>query len=335
MLPGTKSESIADTLRVPGSEPAPSTPMQPTARPLLNHLYSQDRQPSFGFTDGETASNKGAVEEMANDKEAAQEMADDKEAVQEMKDDSPPKKEPFQENKAAVKAESKETQDAKCRQDLQGAIKESNGIGKSQQTKQESNGKDKRENDEATDVSECETPDAQQPVAYDARGRPLAISAIPVQGDTKAEAPPRNDLSLSRSAIDKRLRRVFTPRTDGSFKVPARFVEEYKKKGTARKSLEKILASCGYSTDWLSGILQCLCSCYGARVASNIHCLQEEFTQELHEIAETYFEDELIIEGEFMTEQAMLNDGLTESLDFNNYFAALLLLCMCLKKPFL
>ena len=42
-------------------------------------------------------------------------------------------------------------------------------------------------------------------------------------------------------------------------------------------------------------------------------CSQEEFTQELHEIAETYFEDELLIEGEFLSEQRMLDDGLSET----------------------
>ena len=42
-----------------------------------------------------------------------------------------------------------------------------------------------------------------------------------------------------------------TPRSDGSLKVPQKFVDEWKKKGTARKSLEKILASVGYDTDGL------------------------------------------------------------------------------------
>ena len=47
------------------------------------------------------------------------------------------------------------------------------------------------------------------------------------------------------------MRRVMTPRSDGSLKVPQKFVDEWKKKGTARKSLEKILASVGYDTDGL------------------------------------------------------------------------------------
>ena len=41
---------------------------------------------------------------------------------------------------------------------------------------------------------------------------------------------------------------------------------------------------------------------------------QEVFVQELHEIVETYFEEELVIEGEFVTEQTMLGWGYSECL---------------------
>ena len=79
----------------------------------------------------------------------------------------------------------------------------------------------------------------------------VSTDAIPLLGDKKAPEPPKNEPSLSPSAIDKRMRRVMTPRSDGSLKVPQKFVDEWKKKGTARKSLEKILASVGYDTDGL------------------------------------------------------------------------------------
>ena len=78
---------------------------------------------------------------------------------------------------------------------------------------------------------------------------PTDPHAIPVLGDQSAPEPPKDQPSLSPSAIDKRMRRVMNARADGSYKVPSRFVDEWKKRGTARKSLEKILASVGYDPD--------------------------------------------------------------------------------------
>ena len=79
----------------------------------------------------------------------------------------------------------------------------------------------------------------------DGGGAP-ALEAIPSLEDKNAERPPDDRPSLTEGAIDRRMRRVFTAKADGTFKVPAKFVEEFRKKGPARKSLEKILASCGY-----------------------------------------------------------------------------------------
>ena len=42
--------------------------------------------------------------------------------------------------------------------------------------------------------------------------------------------------------------------------------------------------------------------------------LQEVFTQELHEIVETYFEEEIVIEGEYATEETMKQWGFSEHL---------------------
>ena len=70
------------------------------------------------------------------------------------------------------------------------------------------------------------------------------LEDIPLEGEVAT--PPKNTPSLTQSAIDKRLRRAATPRADGSYKIPVRFVEMFRKKGAERKSLESILASCGY-----------------------------------------------------------------------------------------
>ena len=68
-------------------------------------------------------------------------------------------------------------------------------------------------------------------------------------GDAKAVAPPKHEPSLSPGAIDRRFRRVFEAKADGTFKVPQRFVDDFKRKGSSRKNLQAILASCGYEPD--------------------------------------------------------------------------------------
>ena len=45
--------------------------------------------------------------------------------------------------------------------------------------------------------------------------------------------------------------------------------------------------------------------------------MQEAFIQELEEIQESYFEDELIVEGEYVTESTMFSWGYTEQLASN------------------
>ena len=74
---------------------------------------------------------------------------------------------------------------------------------------------------------------------------------IPVLGDQHAPQPPKHEPSLTPGAIDRRMRRVFTPHADGTCKVPQKFVDQWKQRGKARKSLEAIMASCGYSADML------------------------------------------------------------------------------------
>ena len=72
---------------------------------------------------------------------------------------------------------------------------------------------------------------------------------VPHLSDNNAPAPEKSQPSLSPGAIDKRLRRVMTPRTNGTFKVPEKFVQQWRKGGAQRKTLESILASCGYDVD--------------------------------------------------------------------------------------
>lgn len=65
------------------------------------------------------------------------------------------------------------------------------------------------------------------------------------------EAP---GMSLSKDAIDKRLRRVFTPRADGTFQVSEEFVKQYMAKGASREALLVMFEKCDYKPDWCLGI---------------------------------------------------------------------------------
>lgn len=57
--------------------------------------------------------------------------------------------------------------------------------------------------------------------------------------------------ALSQSAIDKRLRRIFTPRADGTFLVSADFVRQYQQKGQDRDKLLVMFEKCNYDPDWV------------------------------------------------------------------------------------
>ncbi|CAE7267403.1 unnamed protein product [Symbiodinium sp. CCMP2592] len=118
-------------------------------------------------------------------------------------------------------------------------------------------------------------------------GDAASMLNIPDLCDKQAPSPPPSEMSLSDGAIDRRMRRVFTARVDGTVKVPQKFVDQWRKRGDARKSLQKIFASCGYNP--------------------------EAFIQELEEIHETYEEDELTIEGEYTSEATMREWGWSET----------------------
>ena len=104
----------------------------------------------------------------------------------------------------------------------------------------------------------CEDSVSKETIAKDVRpphdqpkpaGPALLATQIPSIDDSVAARPARHITSLSPAAIDRRLRRVMTPKTNGELKVPERFVTQWKKGGASRKSLEAILASCGYDVD--------------------------------------------------------------------------------------
>ena len=74
-------------------------------------------------------------------------------------------------------------------------------------------------------------------------------SEVPDLLDTQAQAPKPGDVRLSSTAINSRLKRVFTPNVNGEYKVPAEIVKQWQCKRKGRKSLEQVFQSCGFSVD--------------------------------------------------------------------------------------
>ena len=71
-----------------------------------------------------------------------------------------------------------------------------------------------------------------------------------------SELPPPKQLSYS--AVDKRLRRIMTPRANGDLKVPQQVVDQWKNKNTRPKVMSMFEKS-GYQPDWVGvGSIQIL-----------------------------------------------------------------------------
>ena len=97
--------------------------------------------------------------------------------------------------------------------------------------------------------------------------------------DSNAEKPVVGVLRISQAAIDQRMRRVMTPnRRTGEFKVSKQIVDMYKSK-QGKSKLEKMFQSVGYDP--------------------------ESFITEVEMYREDLLSDELIIEGEYASEDTM------------------------------
>ena len=65
--------------------------------------------------------------------------------------------------------------------------------------------------------------------------------------------PPKEQLSPG--AVDRRLRRIMTPRASGELKVPQDMVDQWKNKGSRHK-VQSLFEKAGYNPDWGS---RCCC----------------------------------------------------------------------------
>lgn len=77
--------------------------------------------------------------------------------------------------------------------------------------------------------------------------RVTSPDAIPEIGDSTVSKPKVGVVRLSSDAIDARLRRVFRPNINGTYKVGAEIVKQKNKK--ARRNIEQLFQSCGFSPD--------------------------------------------------------------------------------------
>ena len=107
---------------------------------------------------------------------------------------------------------------------------------------------------EIPDTLVDEPPQVPPADAPDGSGTPAEAVEVPGNQGTEladednlfnADAPPP-PIFLSEQAADQRLRRIMTPKSDGSYKVPVQMVEQYKKN---KNEVKKMFERCGHDRD--------------------------------------------------------------------------------------
>ena len=228
-----RGNSFAETIRDDGSQnPCPPQALPCPGEPNLSKGWSQDRQPDFQEMDENCGALPAVKQRMLTDQ--TKEAPEAKEAADHTKE--APEKEAADHTKEAPGAEAPEHAKEAHVKEAPDHLKEAldHAAGSGDEDLIHINGlcalRDMHSDDEPATAT--------SPITD--------ISDVPQLEDKQAPVPPRNAPSLSPSAIDKRIRRTFTKRVDGSLKVPERFYQDWLKKGEARMSLLRIFASCGY-----------------------------------------------------------------------------------------
>lgn len=143
---------------------------------------------------------------------------------------------------------------------------------------------------------------------------------VPLITDTKARKPKAGELQLSKGAINARMRRIFTPLCNGKLKVSQQVMDDWHSgghKSKKRKNLEQIFQLCGYDPDhWLTlSHVVCVVS-FLVTVQFNTAPLpkcssfhaQETFIEEVEVLRQELEETEVVIDGEYVSRDHMLND---------------------------
>ncbi len=91
---------------------------------------------------------------------------------------------------------------------------------------------------------------APAPVATPCRVTVAPPDQIPELGDRTVSRPKVGVVRLSSDAIDARLRRVFRPSINGTYKVGPEILKQWQSKNKkTRRNIEQLFQSCGYSPD--------------------------------------------------------------------------------------
>ena len=152
--------------------------------------------------------------------------------------------------------------------------------------------------------------------------RSYGLNEIPDMDDLSAPKPKVGEPTLSAEAIRSRARRIFTKRANGELKVSKEIFDEWHRKGSERKNLETIFQQCGYSPDWESCIhvyLRCACM---RKVSEQItyNMPQEVFISEVEVLRSELYETDVTVEGEYLSDQQMIDEGFSENFGPNTFW---------------
>ena len=117
---------------------------------------------------------------------------------------------------------------------------------------------------------------------------PAEPKEIPNLKDGTAPKPTLGAPTISKDAMRARARRIFTPRANGQLKVSQEIFNEWHRKGSKeRRNLEQIFAQCGYNP--------------------------EVFIAEVEVLRAELYETDVTVEGEYLSEAAMIAEGISEN----------------------
>ena len=97
------------------------------------------------------------------------------------------------------------------------------------------------------------------PVATPRRVAPVTPQSLAFNDDLQVPRPSPGSLHLSKEAIDQRLRRVVTPRANGTFKISADVIKMYKDGGKSRDDVFRMFQACGFDVDWFFETAETFC----------------------------------------------------------------------------
>ncbi|CAK9035518.1 Putative E3 ubiquitin-protein ligase HERC1, partial [Durusdinium trenchii] len=120
------------------------------------------------------------------------------------------------------------------------------------------------------------------------------LRTLPDVADSARPAPKAGEVRISQTAIYHRMRRVMYPKGGkGQKRVSDEVVKQWEKGGKSRKTLEQVFQSCGYNAD--------------------MGLKHDEFAMEMEMIAADCLEQDMVVEGQYVSEEGMEEWGWSRS----------------------